>query len=185
MQWPIDAAKASGLFDAIVVSTDDDEIAEIAHRLGCALHWREKDDGSKGTQEIAKDVLMQWRHAKEACVIYPCSPFLEPETLKAAVVELDYWRALYVVSTYPDRIQDCGCFYVGKSLAFIEQIPLASGGTRLYPLPPNRCIDINTESDWQQAEEMFDDLRAEEGDFDPFLWGSEFVDGLSRQGEKE
>ncbi len=35
--WSIDAAKKSGCFNKIVVSTDDDEIAEIARQLGAEV----------------------------------------------------------------------------------------------------------------------------------------------------
>ena len=34
--WSIEAARASGLFDHIVVSTDDPEIAEVAKEIGRA-----------------------------------------------------------------------------------------------------------------------------------------------------
>lgn len=38
--WSIEAARASGLFEHIVVSTDDDEIAEVARAHGAEVPFR-------------------------------------------------------------------------------------------------------------------------------------------------
>ena len=35
--WSIEAAKASGCFDKIIVSTDDQEIADIARQFGAEI----------------------------------------------------------------------------------------------------------------------------------------------------
>ena len=40
MAWSIDAAFASGCFDRIVVSTDDDEVAEVAVAAGAEVPFR-------------------------------------------------------------------------------------------------------------------------------------------------
>ena len=159
MQWPIEAAQKSGLFDAVVVSTDDEEIAWIADRLGCVNHWRDKDDGTKGTQEVARDVLQSWPEVTEAAVIYPCSPLLQGADIRAASLLLETTDADYVVTSYPDRIEDCGCLYFGLAEAFRQGRSLVNGNTRLLPLPATRCIDINTVADWLLAESMFDALR--------------------------
>ena len=37
LAWPVAAARDSGCFDRIVVSTDDDEIAEVARAAATAL----------------------------------------------------------------------------------------------------------------------------------------------------
>lgn len=161
IQWPIEAAQESGLFDRIIVSTDDKEIAELAESLDCRVHWRDTDDGTKGTQEIARDVLMTklWSTVLQACVIYPCSPFLTAKVLKDAGLWFVYGggNVRYVVSSYPDRIEDCGCFYFGNANAFRAGDSLVSDLTRVFPLKHH--IDINTEDDWKSAEEMFTALK--------------------------
>lgn len=162
MQWPIEAAKETRLFDAIVVSTDDDEIERVARACGAAVYRRSSDDGVRGTQEVAAEVLLSRRHY-EACVIYPCSPLLRPDDICAAHMLLHTTDADFVVTSYPDRIEDCGCLYFGRANSFRQSRPLVNGRTRLLPLPANRCIDINTPEDLARAEAMFDALRSEEG----------------------
>lgn len=157
--WPIEAAKASGLFDMIIVSTDDAEIERIALGLGCVVHRRPPDNGSKGTQEVAADVLHDFPSATEACVIYPCSPLLTAEDLKAAWSLWYCSDASYVMSVQPAPLADAGCFYFGAASSFRDGEELINFSARMYPLPQERCIDINVESDWARAEAMFDALQ--------------------------
>lgn len=154
MQWPIEAAKASCLFDAVIVSTDDPEIAELARRLDCEVHLRPLDDGAVGTQVLAGRVLSWFQQATEACVIYPCSPMLHADDLRIAH---GCWqmaaRSRYAMSILPDNT-DAGCFYFGSAGAFLDGVPLEGNSMRL-PVDPNRFIDINTPEDWARAESMF------------------------------
>jgi CMP-N-acetylneuraminic acid synthetase len=158
LQWPIEAAKASNLFDTLVVSTDDQEIAALARRLDCEVHMREPDDGSVGTQVLAGRVL-QWlgQSIGEACVIYPCSPMLQANDLQAA-----YWRLhtppmpLYVMSAAGH--QDAGCYYFGLVGAFIAQRSLETHAYRMH-VDSARFIDINTPEDLARAESMFKALH--------------------------
>lgn len=154
--YPIEAAKASNLFQLVVVSTDDDEIEQVALEAGAVVMRRPTDDGTKGTQEIARDVLLQLPQAHFACVIYPCSPLLLAADLARGVQAL---RGLcYVMSTYPDGA-DAGCFYWGRAQAFREGLSLDHPSTVFVPLPAERCIDINTIGDWHVAESKYDALR--------------------------
>lgn len=83
---PIMAARATGLFDRIYVSTEDAEIAEIAKRHGAEVIER--------PQRIAEDrstVVQVCLHALEThsdidvmCCIYATSVLLAPETLLSA-----------------------------------------------------------------------------------------------------
>jgi pseudaminic acid cytidylyltransferase len=52
MAWSIDAARKSGLFDRVIVSTDDREIATIAESLGAEVPFmrpKEISDDHAGT----------------------------------------------------------------------------------------------------------------------------------------
>src|SRR5260221_2047531 len=90
--YPIFTAKASGLFKLIVVSTDDDEIEQVALQAGAVVIRRGTDDGTKGTQEVARDVLRQLRSVSIACVIYPCSPLLDVASLRRGYYALGWCR---------------------------------------------------------------------------------------------
>lgn len=161
LQWPVEAAKASGLFGQVIVSTDDDEIAALARGLGCWVHWREPDDGTTGTQEIAAQALDLFGPAQEACVIYPCTPMLTAADLA------DHYRQWHN-SQKPFSVAclrwkdgepyDAGAMYWGLASAFRSRLPL-QGNAAPIDCDPGRFIDINTPADWRKAKAMFTALR--------------------------
>jgi len=158
MQWPITTAWASGLFDEVIVSTDDDDIAGVAYSLHCSVVRRQKDDGSKGTQEIAAEIL-RMRYCDMACVIYPCSPMLKAKDLQQAYAVLREQRHFaFAMSVLTDPLADAGMFYFGHKWAFVNGAPLIYQHTAMIPIPTTRGIDINTMDDLERAEQMFDNL---------------------------
>ena len=68
--WSIETAKASGLFDHIIVSTDDAEIAEVAKQRGAEVPFIRPDDISDdyvGTGTVVKHAT-EWA-AKRAKMV--------------------------------------------------------------------------------------------------------------------
>lgn len=60
--WPINVARQSGLFDRIVVSTDDDEIAEIAKSYGAEVPFRrpaELADDHTATRPVVNHAIRE------------------------------------------------------------------------------------------------------------------------------
>ena len=100
--YAIDAARRSGLFDRIVVSTDDAEVAAAAQREGAAVPFLRPaalaDDHTPTVPVIAHAIRtcaeLGWR-ADLACCIYPAVPLLQPETLAAALALLEASDAPY------------------------------------------------------------------------------------------
>ena len=94
--YSIEAALNSGIFDEVMVSTDSDEIAEIAKRYGAKvpfLRSSENADDHATTRDVCKEVLDAYKaEGREfdmfAC-IYPTAPFLTAERLKTAVETLE------------------------------------------------------------------------------------------------
>lgn len=89
--YAIDAAKVSGIFDEIMVSTDDNEIAEIAKQNGAAVPFMRSDKTANDyatTKDVLTEVLEEYKklgkNFDEICCIYPCVPFLTGEILKDA-----------------------------------------------------------------------------------------------------
>lgn len=160
LHYPITAAKVYGLFDRIIVSTDDDEIADVAVAEDADVFLRPSDDGTKGTQEVARDVLLTLQGVTEACVIYPCSPMLTASDLMRGHALLKRPGTLYAMSVQTDPLADAGCFYFGMAEAFMVRAPLIAAHTVMVPMPASRCIDINTEDDWIKAEAMYREWRA-------------------------
>lgn len=103
--WSIEAAKKSNLFDMIVVSTDDEEIAEIATYYGAVCPFirpAELSDDYTSTSTVishaAKWLLNSTREVQNICCIYPTAPLLQVEDLKFAKDLMDKGRWEYVFS---------------------------------------------------------------------------------------
>jgi N-acylneuraminate cytidylyltransferase len=89
--WPIAAAAASGLFDRILVSTDDSEIAGVAREAGAEVpFFRPNDlaDDQSGTTDVIVHALSWCAEAgwevDAACCIYATAAFASAEDLAAA-----------------------------------------------------------------------------------------------------
>jgi N-acylneuraminate cytidylyltransferase len=89
--WPIAAAKASGLFDHIVVSTEDAEIADIARQAGAEVPFvrpAQLADDHSGTTGVVIHALSWAIEAgwpvEAACCIYPTAAFVSAEDIADA-----------------------------------------------------------------------------------------------------
>jgi pseudaminic acid cytidylyltransferase len=161
IEYSIETAKASGLFDQIYVSTDDDTIAQIAQRAGAKIIPRSgyMAGDEAGTQSVVKAALLSLgAQTGTCCCIYPCAPMLRPETLVLARRVLLDKCYVVPVATW---LRDPGQFYFGHTEAFLNDIPLLSLDTRLLPIDPATECDINTEEDWIRAEAMYARLYPE------------------------
>ena len=95
MAYSIEAAVNSGVFDTVMVSTDDDEIAEIARKYGAEVPFF-RSEATSGDFATTTDVLMEvlneydkrGQHFDMACCIYPTAPFVSAERLKQAMNDL-------------------------------------------------------------------------------------------------
>lgn len=100
--YSIETALNSKLFDDVVVSTDDAEIAEVAKHYGASVPFirpSELSDDFIGTAAVvahAIDWLKQRGRAIEyACTIYATAPFLTPTYLEEAFRSLQNSSAKY------------------------------------------------------------------------------------------
>ena len=166
--YSIEVAKESGLFDHIIVSTEDKEIAEVAESFGASVVWRpeELSENDVGTQEVAKCVIEQIEWSGQvkidyACVIYPCSPMLSARDIIRGFGRLitDMKAFDYAVSVGTEPLHDAGNFYWGRGAAFRTSKPLFGAWTRMFPLPKERVCDINTPEDFARAEKMYEALH--------------------------
>jgi len=167
--YSIEAARKSGLFDHIIVSTDSPEISAVARAYRAQVLKRPDHlaGDHPGTQEVmqhALEVLDSGDHPIKpdlACCIYPCAPMLDHRDLKLAELMLkspELHRPWYVVPV-AEWLQDPGQFYFGAAHAFRNGSPLISDRTRMIQIDPRRAIDVNTEDDWVKAETMYKDLN--------------------------
>lgn len=87
--WSIEAALQSAIFDAVVVSTDDDETARLAESLGAEVPFRrppELSDDHTATMPVVAHSVRWWEQNRGnlefCCCIYATAPFVRPEFLQ-------------------------------------------------------------------------------------------------------
>lgn len=95
IKYSIDAALNAGCFDEVMVSTDDEEIAEIASDLGAMVPFirsKENSNDFATTANVITEVLncykLQGIEFEYACCIYPTAPFVTANKLKTAYQKL-------------------------------------------------------------------------------------------------
>ena len=153
--YSIEAALESNLFGRVVVSTDDQEISTIASQYGASILLRSKElsQNNVGTQAVAQDAFNSLRADDlYACVLYATCPLLTVEDLKKGITTLRNWPSYDYAYSVDTEGKDAGQYYFGRSLAFKEGRSLDLNSVRI---PLAKVIDINTEEDWTQAEEMY------------------------------
>tara|TARA_B110000503_G_scaffold131871_1_gene207070 strand:+ start:656 stop:1354 length:699 start_codon:yes stop_codon:yes gene_type:complete len=84
--YSIEAAINSGVFDEIMVSTDDIEIAEIARKYGAKVPFfrsNQNADDFSSTEDVIIEVLENYENEmfEYVCCIYPTAPFVKSERI--------------------------------------------------------------------------------------------------------
>lgn len=117
--YSIEAAQKSGVFDEIMVSTEDDEIAGIAKDLGAKvpfLRSAKNSDDMAMTHEVVLEVLQQYRELgmnfDTVCCIYPTAPFLRGEKLREGMELLEQTQADGVVPVVRFSFPPQRCFVI-------------------------------------------------------------------------
>lgn len=85
--YAIESALKSELFDEVLVSTDDEEIATIAKKYGAKVPFfrsAKNADDHATTFSVLEEVLTTYNSVTSAACIYPTAPFVTPEKLKQA-----------------------------------------------------------------------------------------------------
>lgn len=107
--WSIRAALDSGCFDHVIVSTDSEQIAEIAIRHGAEVPFirpQSLSDDHAGTVPVIKHAVEWFREhgnpPDEVCCIYATAPLIESDELCEGL----------------QILQDTGCDYVFTATTF-------------------------------------------------------------------
>ena len=101
--WPIKAALSSGLFDQVVVSTDDAEIAEVARMAGALVPFMRPEnlsDDFVDTKSVIRHAISELKLKTEVqvCCIYPTSVFADAQLLKDGLEKLNEGKCSFVFS---------------------------------------------------------------------------------------
>lgn len=91
LAYAIEAALKSGIFEEVMVSTDDKEIAEVAIKYGANVPFMRSAKTASDTAttfDVIDEVINEYKklgkNFESLCCIYPCVPFLKAETLRDA-----------------------------------------------------------------------------------------------------
>lgn len=87
--YSIEAAMTSQIFNTVMVSTDDEEIAQIAKQYGAAvpfLRSQENSDGYASTADVIIEVINEYQNLgiifDNICCLYPTAPFVTSSNLR-------------------------------------------------------------------------------------------------------
>ena len=103
--YSIETALKSNLFDQVIISTDDEEIANVAKKYGADVPFirpKALADDFTGTADVVSHAL-KWlkQHGKQydyACTIYATAPLLQPKYLTEGYEKLKNSDAVYSFS---------------------------------------------------------------------------------------
>lgn len=103
--YSIETAKKSKLFDRIIVSTDDEEIAKVSKEYGAEVPFmrpKELADDYTGTNKVTKHAIDWLENIGEkydyVCTIYATAPLLQIKYLKEGFRKLKNSDAIYSFS---------------------------------------------------------------------------------------
>jgi pseudaminic acid cytidylyltransferase len=107
--YSIESAIRSGLFDRVVVSTDDSEISDVAREFGAEVPFTRPltlaDDHTGTTEVIAHAV--EWFSGRgvpisAVCCIYPTAPFIQSEDLSEGLrlMQSGRWRYVFAATRF-------------------------------------------------------------------------------------
>lgn len=96
IEYSIEAALKTGVFNEVMVSTDDEEIAQVAVNAGAKVPFLRSEQTSNDFATTA-DVLLEVIDSYErigtsfdkVCCIYPTAPFVTANALKTAMMLLE------------------------------------------------------------------------------------------------
>lgn len=114
LAYSIEAAKSAQIFDEIMVSTDDDEIAMVAERYGAVIPFMrsaEASDDFADTDTALREVVQEYknrgREITHFCCLYPTAPFVTGDILRSAFEQFQATKADELVSvvcySYPPQ----------------------------------------------------------------------------------
>ena len=100
--YSIESALRSNCFDQVIVSTDNEEIADTAKKYGAKVPFFRPDELSNdyaNTIPVVKHAI-EWMEnnvgtIKNVCCLYATAPFVQEEAIKQAYVQLQETRADY------------------------------------------------------------------------------------------
>lgn len=104
LEYSIEAALQTGIFQEVMVSTDDEEIARVAQKAGAKVPFMRSEQTANDyatTADVIAEVLDSYERIGKSfaavCCIYPTAPFVTANALKTAMMLLAQEKADAVI----------------------------------------------------------------------------------------
>lgn len=173
LAYPVDAARRSGVFDRILVSTEDDEVASVAEQSGAEVPFRrpaELADDHTGTDPVVRHAIRWLAERGEsvefACCIYATAVFVRPEDIRRGLGLLQGSRMQYVlpIARYPFAVQRA---YRLNAAGAVESLHPEHNLTRSQDLEP--CYHDAAQFYWGRAQAFLNEIDALAGSALPLM----------------
>jgi len=145
-------AKKTGLFDFVVVTSDDPQILQYAADEGVMPLWRtplaSSDDATD--DDVAREVLRYFPKADNVCKLYPCSPLLTVADIQRLydMYITGYRLGHYFVDT---ASRDAGEIYIFSMDEYRKHGTISLKTFPWKRVVKQECQDINTPEDLERA----------------------------------
>ena len=164
LHYSIEAANDTPL-DRLILSTEDQKIAEVARSLGCEVPFmrpaelaRDETPHLPVIQHAARWLLEHQNYkADVVLILQPTSPLRSSADIAAALRMLELSGADSVVSVnevsahaHPMRMLRVDD--QGNAVLFAAEPSLYGDRVVAYPMPAERSISIDDQEDWAEAE---------------------------------
>ena len=126
--YSINAVLKSKLFDEIIVSTDDLEIAEISKKYGAKVPFfrsKKNSDDFATTYDVLNEVLSIYKEKNKiyeyGCCIYPAAPLVSKTLLKSGYEKIieENWDTVFPVVEFSHPVERALHFDYNKKLNFV------------------------------------------------------------------
>lgn len=153
--WTISEAMKSQALNRVVVSTDDPEIFALATEMDCeVVHrpaWMASDDAPIYL-EIFR--LIDLYSPEWVVLLQPTSPLRTVDDIDACVTKCIRAPAPSLVSVTKGSPAANGAVYVALVEWLREHRNFDGPRTIVHEMPPERSVDINTQADFDRAEQF-------------------------------
>jgi len=159
ISYSIEAALNSSLFEEVMVSTEDDEIGNIARKYGANVPFVRSEKTSNDlatTFDVIEEVVNSYKNIGKKfdniCCIYPCAPFILESQIKDAynkLIEHNFDAVLPIMkygfpiqrSLIKNEFDKINFFYPEYSLTRSQELdPLFHDAGQFFWINSDACI---------------------------------------------
>lgn len=130
MAYAIEAAISSRLFDRVMVSTDDAEIAELSRVAGAEVPFMRSAataDDYATTDDVVLEVLHEYQKRGQCfdyvCCIYPTAPFVTGEVLREAMRLMEEYQPVQIMPMVQFSYPPQRCFIMDQEGYAVFKFP--------------------------------------------------------------